>query len=107
MFATIYADEQYARADVAFHIDLVRAFAPDVVVDSFGLPTCLAARALRIPLVRSCRAISTRPVMVCFGGKVNARLTCRAPRRSSGESHTIMALRLSIAASTSWPATCR
>jgi hypothetical protein len=51
MFATIYADEQYARADVAIHVDLVRAFAPDVVVDSFGLPTCLAARALRIPLV--------------------------------------------------------
>ncbi len=50
MFGTIYSDEQYARADVAFHVDLVRAFAPDVVVDSFGLSTCLAARALRIPL---------------------------------------------------------
>jgi UDP:flavonoid glycosyltransferase YjiC (YdhE family) len=51
MFATIYCDPQYARADVAFHVDLVRDFAPDVVVDSFGLPTCLAARALGIPLV--------------------------------------------------------
>jgi len=51
MFATIYSDEQYARANVSFHVDLVRAFAPDVVVDSFGLPTCLAARPLLIPLV--------------------------------------------------------
>ena len=51
MFATMYSDPQYARADVEFHVDLVRGFAPDVVVDSFGLPACLAARVLGIPLV--------------------------------------------------------
>ena len=51
MFATIYSDEQYARADVAFYADLIRAFSPDAVIDSFGLPACIAARALRIPLV--------------------------------------------------------
>ncbi|MGB7622293.1 MAG: nucleotide disphospho-sugar-binding domain-containing protein [Terriglobia bacterium] len=50
MYATMYSDEEYARADTAFHVDLVRNFDPDIVVDSFGLPTCLAARILRIPL---------------------------------------------------------
>jgi UDP:flavonoid glycosyltransferase YjiC (YdhE family) len=51
MFATIYSDEEYARADVAFYVDLLRAFSPEAVIDSFGLPACIAARALRIPLV--------------------------------------------------------
>jgi UDP:flavonoid glycosyltransferase YjiC (YdhE family) len=35
---------------VAFYLDLLRAFAPDTVVDSFGLPACIAARILGIPL---------------------------------------------------------
>jgi UDP:flavonoid glycosyltransferase YjiC (YdhE family) len=50
MLAIMYADDEYARADTDYHLDLVRDFDPDVVVDSFGLPTCLAARILRIPL---------------------------------------------------------
>jgi MGT family glycosyltransferase len=50
MLGIMYADAEYARADTAFHMDLVGDFNPDVVVDSFGLPTCLAARILRIPL---------------------------------------------------------
>jgi MGT family glycosyltransferase len=50
MYATMYSDEEYARADIAFHVDLVRDFDPDVVVDSFGLPTCLAARILGVRL---------------------------------------------------------
>src|ERR1700722_20504414 len=50
MYAAIFSDEEYVRAATAMHVDLVRDFAPDAVVDSFGLLTCLAARALRVPL---------------------------------------------------------
>jgi hypothetical protein len=50
MFAALFDNEEYARAATAMHVDLVRDFAPDVVVDSFGLLTCLAARILRVPL---------------------------------------------------------
>jgi UDP:flavonoid glycosyltransferase YjiC (YdhE family) len=50
MFGIMYADAGYARADTDYHLELIRGFAPDVVVDSFGLPTCLAARILHIPL---------------------------------------------------------
>ncbi|MGH9704779.1 MAG: glycosyltransferase [Candidatus Acidiferrales bacterium] len=50
MFAALFDDENCARAATALHVDLVRDFAPDVVVDSFGLLTCLAARILHIPL---------------------------------------------------------
>jgi len=51
MFAGIYTDEEYVRAATAMHVDLIRDYAPDVVVDSFGLFTCLAARILKVPLV--------------------------------------------------------
>jgi UDP:flavonoid glycosyltransferase YjiC (YdhE family) len=50
MFAGVYCDEESARAAAAVHVDLVRDFDPDVVVDSFGLFTCLAARILQVPL---------------------------------------------------------
>lgn len=50
MYAGAFSDEEYARAATAMHVDLVREFAPDVMVDSFGLFTCLAARILRVPL---------------------------------------------------------
>ncbi len=50
MYAGAFGDEEYARAATAMHVDLMRDFAPDVVVDSFGLFTCLAARILRMPL---------------------------------------------------------
>ena len=43
-------DEEYARAATAVHVDLVRDYDPDVVVDSFGLLTCLTARILQVPL---------------------------------------------------------
>jgi UDP:flavonoid glycosyltransferase YjiC (YdhE family) len=49
--ATIYGDEQYSRAAVALYLDLIHRWDPDVVVDSFGLPACLAARILNVPLV--------------------------------------------------------
>jgi UDP:flavonoid glycosyltransferase YjiC (YdhE family) len=51
MFAAVYNDEVYAKAATALHVDVLRDFAPDVVVDSFGLLTCLAARILKVPLV--------------------------------------------------------
>ncbi len=50
MFAYLFSDEEAVRAATAVHIDLVRDYAPDVVVDSFGLFPCLAARILGIPL---------------------------------------------------------
>jgi hypothetical protein len=42
MFAALYNDEEYVRAATALHFDVVRDFAHDVVVDSFGLFTCRA-----------------------------------------------------------------
>ncbi|MBV8356364.1 MAG: hypothetical protein JO189_00295, partial [Deltaproteobacteria bacterium] len=49
-FAAMYGDERYTRAATAFYVDLIRRWAPDVVVDSFGLLTCLAARIVKVPL---------------------------------------------------------
>jgi MGT family glycosyltransferase len=50
MFAHLFGDEELVRAATALHIDLIRAFNPDVVVDSFGPFACLAARILKVPL---------------------------------------------------------
>ncbi|MGA8229980.1 MAG: nucleotide disphospho-sugar-binding domain-containing protein [Candidatus Acidiferrales bacterium] len=50
MFGAMYGDEEYTRAATAWHVDVVRDYHPDVVVDSFGLMTCLAARILHVPL---------------------------------------------------------
>lgn len=50
MFAHFFSDEDAVRAATAVHVDLLRDYAPDVVVDSFGLFPCLAARILGIPL---------------------------------------------------------
>jgi hypothetical protein len=50
MFGHLFSDEGFVRAATAVHVDLVRDYAPDVVVDSFGLFPCLAARILGIPL---------------------------------------------------------
>jgi len=50
-FAAMYGNERYTRAATAFYVDLIRRWAPDVVVDTFGLLTCLAARILKVPLV--------------------------------------------------------
>ena len=48
--ATMYGDERYTRAATAVYVDLIRRWDADVVVDSFGLLACLAARILRVPL---------------------------------------------------------
>ena len=50
MYGSLFGDEQYVRAATALHVDLFRGFSPDVVIDSFGLLTCLAARVCKIPL---------------------------------------------------------
>jgi MGT family glycosyltransferase len=50
MCGALFADEELVRAATAMHVDLIRDYAPDVVVDSFGLFSCLAARVLKVPL---------------------------------------------------------
>jgi UDP:flavonoid glycosyltransferase YjiC (YdhE family) len=50
LFAGVCVDQDYVCAAIALHVDLIRDYAPDVVVDSFGPFTCLAARILKIPL---------------------------------------------------------
>lgn len=50
LLAGLYGNEEQVKAATAVHVDLVRDFAPDVVVDSFGLLPCLAARILQVPL---------------------------------------------------------
>lgn len=50
-FAALYLDEEATRGELAVYMDVIRDFDPDVVIDSFGLLTCLAARAVSVPLV--------------------------------------------------------
>jgi len=50
-FAAVYLDEEATRGETAVYADVIRDYDPEVVVDSFGLLTCLAARALEVPLV--------------------------------------------------------
>ena len=50
MLASFYFDEDYVRATTAMYLDLIRDFHPDVVVDSFDMLACLAARILHVPL---------------------------------------------------------
>lgn len=51
LFGGVYTEEGYVRRAVAVYLDLLRDFAPDVVVDSFEPMACLAARILKVPLV--------------------------------------------------------
>ena len=50
MFGALFGDEEFVRAATAMHVDLIRDYNPDVVVDSFGLFACLAAHILQVPL---------------------------------------------------------
>ena len=50
-FAALHSDEESTCGETAVYLDLIRDYDPDVVVDSFGLLTCLAARVLGVPLV--------------------------------------------------------
>ena len=49
-FGWLFADEEFVRASTALHLDVIREFKPDVVVDSFGVFACLAARVAGVPL---------------------------------------------------------
>ena len=49
-FGAVYTQEEYVRDAVAVYVDLMRDYAPDVVVDSFEPIACLAARILKVPL---------------------------------------------------------
>ncbi len=50
MFGALFGNEEFVRAATAVQVEVMRDFKPDVVVDSFGLFGCLAARILRLPL---------------------------------------------------------
>src|ERR1700691_1258767 len=49
-FAGLYTSEEYVRDATAVYVDLVRDYAPDMVVDSFEPIACLAARIAKVPL---------------------------------------------------------
>ncbi len=49
-FAGLYTSEKYVRDATAVYVDLVRDYAPDMVVDSFEPIACLAARIAKVPL---------------------------------------------------------
>ncbi|MBV8356921.1 MAG: glycosyltransferase family 1 protein [Deltaproteobacteria bacterium] len=52
LFANIgMLDESFTRMMTALHIDVIRDYDPDIVVDSFSPFACLAARICRKPLV--------------------------------------------------------
>ncbi len=49
-FAGLYTSEEYVRDATAVYVDLIRDYAPDMVVDSFEPIACLAARIAKVPL---------------------------------------------------------
>ena len=49
-FSGLYTSEEYVRDATAVYVDLVRDYAPDMVVDSFEPIACLAARIAKAPL---------------------------------------------------------
>ena len=50
-FPAVCLDEESTRGETAVYVDAIRNYDPDVVIDSFGLLTCLATRVLAVPLV--------------------------------------------------------
>ena len=83
MLASLYFDEDYVRATTAMYVDLLRDFRPDVVVDSFDMLACLAARSSMSLSPPSSKAISIPPAADFCGGNTNARLACPLPYPSS------------------------
>ena len=49
-FSGLYTSEEYVRDATAVYVDLVRDYAPDMVVDSFEPIACLAAHIAKVPL---------------------------------------------------------
>jgi hypothetical protein len=86
MFGHLFSDEGFVRAATAVHVDLVRDYAPDVVVDSFGLFPCLAARILGIPLATVLQGNFHPASRGSCGGKKTVQRDCQAPHRPSTRS---------------------
>ena len=73
-FAALYLDEEATRGELAVYMDVIRDYDPDVVIDSFGLLTCLATRVLSVPLVTVLQGnILIRPAMASCGGRRTAQ----------------------------------
>lgn len=51
LLAPFYVDEEFVKSMTALYVRLIREYAPDVVVDSFDVLACLAARIVKVPLV--------------------------------------------------------
>lgn len=51
LLAPFYANEEFVKAMTDLYVGMIRDYAPDVVVDSFELFACLAARIAKVPLV--------------------------------------------------------
>ena len=49
-FAGFYMQEEFVRGTLAAYLDVIRAYSPDMVVDSFDPLMCLAARIQKVPL---------------------------------------------------------
>ena len=59
-FAGLYTSEEYVRDATAVYVDLIRDYAPDMVVDSFEPIACLAASIAKVPLAtRAARKYSS------------------------------------------------
>jgi UDP:flavonoid glycosyltransferase YjiC (YdhE family) len=51
LLAPFYKDQQFVKAMTDLYVRMIQDYAPDVVVDSFELFACLAARVAKVPLV--------------------------------------------------------
>jgi len=46
-----FLDIEFVRAIAQDYVEMMQDYNPDIIVDTWGLPACLAAKILRIPLV--------------------------------------------------------
>ena len=80
-FAALYSDEGATSDEFAVYLDVIRDYSPDVVIDSFGLLTCLAAHALSLPLVTVLQGnIHPASRRLFCGGERTVQPTCPARR---------------------------
>ena len=107
MFAHIFCDEDGVRAPPRLYLDLVRDYAPDVVVDSFGLFPGMAARILGIPMASVLQGTFIPPATALCGGRASAPQDCPARRRSSTRCWRNTARRRWGAPSICWQASSR
>jgi hypothetical protein len=67
MFGALFGNEEFVRTATAANVDVVRDFNPNLIVDSFGLFWCLAARILQVQ--QHGRVVLARSVHVVSGNK--------------------------------------